>query len=230
MAHRILMVVTSADQLPSGHRTGVWLEEFAVPYLEFTGENIDVTVASPKGGAAPVDPMSEEDVDEDAWPEARAALGDTRSVAEVEASDFDVIFFPGGHGPLADLPADKTVQRLVRGVWDHGGIVAAMCHGPAALLNVKLGDYQYLVEHRKVTAFTNAEEREVGLEQEVPFLLQDELEERNARFVDGGKWADHVETDGRLITGQNPQSSRSTARTVIEELREADRAETEARP
>lgn len=230
MAQRILMIVTSADHLPGGHETGVWLEEFAVPFLEFTQDGIDVTVASPQGGAVPIDPNSEDAEPGDAWAAARNALGSTRPLSEVRADPFHAVFFPGGHGPLMDLPDDEDVARLVLAFAENDKVIGAMCHGPAALLGVRFAGGRPFVEGRRLTSFTDAEEREMKLEDEVPFLLETALREQGAEFVAGDNWADHVERDGNLVTGQNPQSSRSAAREVIRAVQRIATRRPEARP
>lgn len=211
------MVVTSHDTIDASHRTGLWFEEFAAPYSLFRGQGYAVTVASPKGGDAPIDPRSLEHYQ--ATPEheaARAALTKTRALdASLRAADFDAVFFPGGHGTMFDLPDNPEVQRLVSEFAQAGKVLASVCHGPACLVGARLRDGTALVKGRKVTSFTDAEERAVELDRRMPFLLETRLRELGADFVPAENWKDNVVVDGRLVTGQNPQSSASAARAVI---------------
>ncbi|MGZ3497064.1 MAG: type 1 glutamine amidotransferase domain-containing protein [Vulcanimicrobiaceae bacterium] len=217
---KILMVVTSHSELPNGHKTGLWLEEYAVPYNEFISVNFDVVTASPKGGAAPIDPRSF-DSEEASSKYARALeeLKHTTALDAIDAASFDAIFFPGGHGPMFDLARDARVKAMVRYYVDNGKPVTAVCHGPAALVGATTAQGKPVVAGKRVTAFTNEEEREVQLDKVVPFLLEDKLREEGAKFEKAPNWADHVVTDGMLITGQNPQSSASAARATISALR-----------
>lgn len=216
----ILMLVTSHDAIDAGHPTGLWFEEFAVPYALFRRQGYAVTVASPQGGDAPIDPRSleaTEDTPDNAA--ARAALVGTRRLdATLRAADFDAVFFPGGHGTMFDLPDHPEVRRLVSEFAQADKVLASVCHGPACLVGALLRDGTPLVRGRRVTAFTDAEERAVELDRHMPFLLESRLRELGARFVPADNWQDNVVVDGRLVTGQNPQSSASAARAVIELL------------
>jgi putative intracellular protease/amidase len=213
---KILIVVTSHDKIDEAHRTGLWLEEFAVPYNEFKRAGYEVTVASTKGGASPLDPSS--DKAEAEWAEARKVLQNTLPLSKVNAKDFDGIFMPGGHGTMFDLPDNTYLQKLIGDFAANGKIVAAVCHGPAALVNVTLPDGAPLVSGKTITAFTDDEERASKLDHLMPFLLETRLKDQGADFVVEPNWSDHVERDGKLITGQNPQSSLSVAKAVIEAL------------
>lgn len=217
--HQVLMIVTSHDRIDDQHPTGLWLEEFAVPYTLFRQAGLGVTVASPRGGATPIDPNSKPTPEqEEAWAEASSVLQDTVPVDRIDPTEYEAVFIPGGHGTMFDLPDNETVQRFIEELHGRGKVVAAVCHGPAALVNVRNGDGTYLVETRRLTAFTDAEEREVKLDQAMPFLLESRLRERGAHVEVGENWADHVVVDGPLVTGQNPQSSHSTACAVLEQL------------
>ena len=216
---KILMVVTNHSELPNGHKTGLWLEEYAVPYNEFLEAGFDVVTASPQGGAAPIDPRSfDEDKASTTYAAALDQVKHTTRLADVDSEHFDALFFPGGHGPMFDLAIDPRVKELVRQFAEEGKVYAAVCHGPAALVGATTSGGQSIVAGKRLTAFTDAEEREVELDKLVPFLLEDKLEEEGARFEGTANWTDHVVTDGLLITGQNPQSSASTARAVIARL------------
>ncbi len=213
---KILMVVTNHSELPNGHKTGLWLEEYAVPYNEFGGAGFDVVTASPHGGAAPIDPRSfEEDKAVTTYAGALEQVKQTTRLGDIDPEQFDALFFPGGHGPMFDLAIDAQVKELLRHFAEKGKVYAAVCHGPAALVGATSSSGQSIIAGKRLTAFTNAEEREVQLERAVPFLLEDKLREEGAQFEAAANWTDHVVTDGLLITGQNPQSSASTARAVI---------------
>ncbi len=213
----ILMVVTSCEKIDANHPTGLWLEEFAVPYLEFMARGYTVTVASIRGGAVPVDPRSTPKPEEArAWAKAIGTLQHTPAVATLGAADFDAVFLPGGHGTMFDLPGHKPLQTLLAAFADNNKIIGAVCHGPAGLVGVQLKNGASLVAGRQVTGFTDEEERAAGMDKIMPFLLESRLRELGARFVARPNWSDHVEQDGLLITGQNPQSSGSVARAVAE--------------
>jgi putative intracellular protease/amidase len=222
----VLFIVTSANSLAPGHPTGVWLDEYAIPFTALSEGGISVTVASPKGGAAPIDPMTAPNADTPArWAPALVALARTKPLSAVDASDFDAVFVPGGHGPMVDLAVDPAVANLIGDFVRDGKIVAAVCHGPAALLNVIGSEGQPLVSDRKMTGFTNGEEILAQLQSVVPFLLEDRLRAAGAKFehaiAPGGC---HVVRDGDLITGQNPASSEAIAKTLMEALAERQKA------
>lgn len=219
----VLMVVTSHGAIDAGHATGLWFEEFAAPYALFREQGYTITVASPQGGDAPIDPRSLENYEATGDNEvARAALKDTRALdGSIVATDFDAIFFPGGHGTMFDLPDNPHVQRLVSEFAQADKVLASVCHGPACLVGARLRDGTALVRGRRLTAFTDAEERAVELDRSMPFLLESRLRELGAQFVPADNWKDNVVVDGRLVTGQNPQSSASAARAVIRLLADA---------
>ena len=219
----ILMVLTSHDQLGNtGKKTGFWLEEFAAPYFVLKDAGATVTLASPRGGQPPLDPKSDEaDAQTDATRRfkqdkaAQAELASSRKLAEVSAADFDAVFYPGGHGPLWDLANDKASVALIEAMQAAGKPVAAVCHAPAVLRDVKGPDGKPLVAGKKVTGFTNTEEEAVGLTKIVPFLVEDMLKEKGGNYSKGGDWQSYVLTDGLLITGQNPASSEAAAKALI---------------
>ncbi len=217
---KILMVVTSHSELPNAHKTGLWLEEYAVPYNEFIGAGFDVVTASPKGGSAPIDPRSFDGKEATStYAGALEQLRRTKPLDQIDPVPFDAIFFPGGHGPMFDLSRDARVKALLRHFVDSGKVHAAVCHGPAALLGATTASGESIVAGKRLTSFTNEEEREVGLDKVVPFLLEDKLGEEGAKYEKGPNWSDYVVTDGMLITGQNPQSSASAARAIIAALK-----------
>ncbi|AUI37591.1 glutamine amidotransferase [[Bacillus] caldolyticus] len=219
MTKRVLMVVTNHTTITDDHKTGLWLEEFAVPYLVFKEKGYDVKVASIQGGEVPLDPRSINEKDP-SWAEAEAVLKNTTRLSKDDAHGFDAIFLPGGHGTMFDFPDNETLQYVLQQFAEEGRIIAAVCHGPSGLVNATYKDGTPIVKGKTVTSFTDEEEREVGLDVHMPFLLESTLRLRGANFVRGEKWTDFSVRDGNLITGQNPQSSRSTAEKVVAALEE----------
>lgn len=215
----LLLLVTSASQMGQGQQTGLWLEEFAVPYRIFQDNKVPLVVASLRGGKVPIDPRSVPDDEHKAqWREAIAELQRTRALEEIWKDGFAGVFVPGGHGAMFDMPDNPLVAGVLERTWAQGGVVSAVCHGPAALVGVRDESGQPLVRGRKVSCFTNEEEKEVGLEQVMPFLLESRLRELGAEIHNGAEFEAQVVTDGRLITGQNPPSSRVTAQAVVAAL------------
>ncbi|WP_339377324.1 DJ-1/PfpI family protein [Merismopedia glauca] len=218
---KVLIVTTSHDHFEGAnpHPTGVWLEEFAVPYMELLHNGVEITVASPKGGSMPIDPRSLPTPEQDkAWQRAIAASKQTTQLSKVSATEFDAIFLPGGHGPMFDLPDNSDLQQLLREFHDTGKIIAAVCHGPVGLVGATLSDGTPLVKDKVLTSYTNSEEIAVKLDKEVPFSLEERLRDLGAIFIAHEDKADHVEKDGKLITGQNPNSSASIARALVAAL------------
>ena len=215
----ILMVVTSADAVDADHPTGLWLEEFEVPFQKFKAAGYDVVVASPKGGKAPIDPASTKDAAPEA--ETTAALADTRKLADVDLDGYVAVFFPGGHGTMFDLPDDATVKKTVSHFIENDQPAAFVCHGPAALVGATLSDGTPVVQGRKVTGFTDSEEKAVKLDEKMPFLLETRLKELGGEFAGAADWQAHVVVDGNLITGQNPASSGEAADALIAQLKKA---------
>jgi len=224
---KILIVLTSHDQLgDTGKKTGFWLEEFAAPYYVLKDAGAAITLASPKGGHPPLDPKSDlpENLTEATKrfrtdKAAQAELANTKKLADVSANDFDAIFYPGGHGPMWDMPDNATSIALIEAFLKAGKPVAAVCHAPAAFVNVRGKDGEYLVKGKRVTGFTNAEEEAVGLTAVVPFLLEDRLKERGGVYSKDVNWAPCVQVDGKLVTGQNPASSGPVAEELLNLLR-----------
>jgi putative intracellular protease/amidase len=224
---KILIVLTSHDQLgDTGKKTGFWLEEFAAPYYVLKDSGATITLATPKGGQPPLDPKS--DLPENQTeltkrfrqdPSAQDELANTRKLAEVSADDFDAIFYPGGHGPMWDMPDNATSIALIEAFVKANKPVGAVCHAPVALVNVRSRDGDYLVKGKRVTGFTNAEEEAVGLTSVVPFLLEDRLKERGGIYSKAANWVPYVQVDGKLVTGQNPASSAPAAAELLKLLR-----------
>lgn len=223
---KVLMVLTSHDQLgDTGKKTGFWLEEFAAPYYTLKDAGADLTVVSPLGGQPPLDPKSDEpDAQTDATRRfkadsaAQAVLASTAKLADVKASDFDAVFYPGGHGPLWDLAEDKASIALIETMAAAGKPVAVVCHAPGVLRHVKGADGNPLVKGKRVTGFTNTEEEAVGLTKVVPFLVEDMLKANGGEYSKGADWQSYVLTDGKLVSGQNPASSEEAAKALIKLL------------
>ncbi|HET6418713.1 MAG TPA: type 1 glutamine amidotransferase domain-containing protein [Geobacteraceae bacterium] len=224
---KILIVLTSHDQLgDTGKKTGFWLEEFAAPYYVLKDAGAEITLASPKGGQPPLDPKSEVPEFQTELTKrfrtdtaAQAELASTKKLADVSADDFDAVFYPGGHGPMWDMPDNATSIALIEAFVKADKPVGAVCHAPVALINVRGMDGDYLLKGRRVTGFANTEEAAVELTKVVPFLLEDRLKERGGIFSKAADWAPYVQVDGMLVTGQNPASSGPAAEELLKLLR-----------
>jgi putative intracellular protease/amidase/catechol 2,3-dioxygenase-like lactoylglutathione lyase family enzyme len=222
---KILMVLTSHDKLGNtGRKTGFWLEEFAAPYFTFLDAGATVTVASPKGGQPPLDPVSDTPEGQTELtrrfkqdPAAQAVLANTVRLSDVKASDYDAVFYPGGHGPMWDLAEDPRSIALIEDFYSSGKPVAAVCHAPGVLHRVQFQG-QPLVKGKRVTGFTNGEEEAVHLTKVVPFLVEDELKRLGGLYEKVANWVPFVVTDGRLVTGQNPASSKAGAEALLKLL------------
>jgi putative intracellular protease/amidase len=222
---KILIVVTSHDALgDTGRKTGFWLEEFAAPYYVFIDAGAAVTVASPKGGQPPLDPQSDTQEGQTADTKrfkadaaAQSVLANTVRLTDVDAGDYDAVFYPGGHGPLWDLAEDPASIGLITTFLGAGKPVAAVCHAPGVLRHV-LVDGAPLVRGRRVTGFSDTEEAAVGLTKIVPFLVEDELKRLGGRYEKVADWQSLAITDGWLITGQNPASSSAVADALLKLL------------
>lgn len=227
MSHRVLMILTSNARMgDTGKTTGLWAEELAVPYYRFTDAGVQVDLASPLGGPAPIDagslkprgqnePMVERLLADEA---VQALLRKTAKVADLDASAYDAVFFPGGHGTMWDLPHDAGVKRAVETAFGSGRLVASVCHGAAGLVSAQGPDGQPLVKGRRINSFTDAEEAQAGLTSVVPFLLESRLRELGAQFEGAPNWQAFSVRDGQFITGQNPQSSERVASEVLAAL------------
>ncbi len=224
---KILVVLTSHDRLgDTGQNTGFWLEEFTTPYYVFKDGGAEVVLASPNGGQPPLDPKSDEpgaqtestarfanDV------AAKKQLVSTLKLSDIKAEDFDGVFYPGGHGPMWDMPDNPASVALLESFVRAGKPIAAVCHAPAALVNIRDANGDHLVKGRKVTGFSNTEEDGVGLSDTVPFLLEDKLKEQGGMYSKGADWDAYAVADGKLITGQNPASSKLVAQKLLEQLK-----------
>jgi putative intracellular protease/amidase len=218
---KILIGLTSHGDLGGVGSTGYYLSEVAHPWEVFTRAGYTVDLASTAGGEPPVDGEDLSDPIQKAFtedPDMSAKRKNTPTFAAIDSADYDAVFFAGGHGTMWDFPHDPELARVAREVYESGGVVSAVCHGPAALVGVRLSDGRALVDGKEVSAFTNAEETAVGLADVVPFLLQDRLEQLGAKHSGAANFERHVITDNRLVTGQNPASAAGVAEAVVAEL------------
>jgi len=222
----ILFVLTSHDKLGSTEkRTGFWVEEFANPYYTLLDKGAKITIATPKGGAAPIDPNSDTPEASTEATErfkndvvAQKKINETLVLATINPNDYDAVFYPGGHGPLWDLAEDKTSIKLIETFNKQQKPIAFVCHAPAALRHVKNEKGEFLVKDKKVTGFSNTEEAAVQLTKVVPFLLEDILQENGGIYSKKGDWQSYAIQDGNLITGQNPASSGLVAEKLFKML------------
>jgi len=212
---KVLFVLTSHDKLgDTGNKTGFWIEEFANPYYKLRDKNVDITVATPKGGKAPIDPNSDT---EDTQTEdtkrfkkdeaAQKLINSTEVLSNMNPEDYDAVFYPGGHGPLWDLAEDKDSIKLIETFNAAKKPIGFVCHAPAALKNVTAENGESIVKGKKVTGFTNTEEEAVQLTEVVPFLVEDMLKENGGIYSKANDWEEYALVDGNLVTGQNPASS-----------------------
>ncbi len=218
----VLLIVTSHDDLgDTGKKTGFWYEELAAPYYVFKDAGLVPILVSPKGGCPPIDPGSESPEFRGPSVERFAADSDARSAldqtigAEDAPADCAAVFLIGGHGTMWDFPDWPGLSQLLGRAHADDKPVGAVCHGVAGLLSLRTDGGHPLVRGKRLTGFTNDEEAAVGLTGVVPFLLQDRLSAAGGHFVVGEAFGEHVVTDGRLVTGQNPVSSKSAAEKVL---------------
>ena len=226
----ILLVLTNHSELgDSGKKTGFYLSEAAHPYKVFSANAYEVTLASPEGGFAPIDPKSL-DLEDTAnlfffekygnADTESPGVDTTEKLADIDATKYSAIFFAGGHGSMWDFPDSKSLQKLTAAIYENGGAVGAVCHGPAALVNVKLSDGTLLIAGKKTAVFTNSEEEAVKLTDTVPFLLETVFKEGGATVKTAENFTVNAIRDGRLVTGQNPPSAEKSGKLLIEAIEE----------
>jgi putative intracellular protease/amidase len=223
MPARVLIVLTSHGQLgDTGRSTGFYLSEVTHPFQVFTQAGFEVDFVSPKGGVAPMDGVDRKDPINAAFLDNPALVQRTRETLRPEQVDptrYGAIFFAGGHGTMWDLPDNAALQQIAARIYERNGVVAAVCHGPAGLVNIKLSSGKYLVDGKAVAAFTNAEETAVKLQDVVPFHLETRLRERGAQPKLAPNFQANVVTSERVVTGQNPASAHGVAEGVVKLLR-----------
>ncbi len=219
---KVLFVVTSHDKKGNtGQPTGYYLAEVSHPCDVLHQAGYEIDFVSPKGGKAPVDGFNLNDpINKKFWDDAkyRTKVENTLKPSEVKAEDYSAILYAGGHGTMWDFADNAELASIATKIYENNGVVSAVCHGPAGLVNIKLSNGKYLVDGKKINAFTNEEEIAVGLEKVVPFMLETKLIERGAKFEKSGLWQQHVTTDQRVVTGQNPASAYSVGEAVLNVL------------
>ncbi|WP_025565069.1 type 1 glutamine amidotransferase domain-containing protein [Psychromonas sp. SP041] len=226
MSKKILMVLTSHDKLgDTDHKTGFWVEEFAAPYYVFKDAGFDITLASPLGGQPPIDPTSQlSDFETDATKRydqdevVKEELANTVVLSSVNESDYDSVFYPGGHGPLWDLAYNADSIKLIESFLAANKPVGAVCHASAVLLDIKDANGEFVIKGKAVAGFTNSEEDAVQLTDIVPFLVEDELIKRGADYQKVDDFAAFAVQDGLIISGQNPASSELVAEKLVAHL------------
>ncbi|WP_405592841.1 type 1 glutamine amidotransferase domain-containing protein [Streptomyces sp. NBC_01092] len=228
---KILAVVTNqATYGASEHRTGLWLGELVHFYDKAVRDGHTVDVVSPAGGEVPLDPRSLGRLFADqtvrnyrADPDFMASLKSTASIADADPDDYSTIFFTGGHGTMWDFPDSADLRETAEAIYAGGGIVSSVCHGACALINLHDTDGSPLVQNRTVTGFATVEERLAGVKGRVPFLLEDELRAKGAKYVRSTvPMTPHAVRDGRLITGQNPVSTKAVSDLILAALAETE--------
>jgi len=227
MAKNILFILTSHHKLgETGKSTGYHLFEAAAPWSILSDAGFNIDFASPAGEHAPIEQSSmdrDDEINRRFLHEAKKDIDNTIKLDHVDASKYDAVFFPGGHGPMWDLAENDKVHEIVRTVYErNNGIVAAICHGPAALVGLKLSDGSYLVKGKRIACFSDLEEMVVGRDKVVPFLLASRLREQGATHEMADDFGQSVCVDGRLITGQNPASAVKLGEELRDTLKQAD--------
>jgi putative intracellular protease/amidase len=224
---KVLFVVTSHDKKGNtGQPTGYYLAEVAHPWDVLQNAGFEIDFVSPKGGKAPVDGFNLEDpINKKFWNNTkyRNKIENTMKPSEVKADEYAAILYAGGHGTMWDFADNVELANIATKIYENNGVVSAVCHGPAGLVNIKLSNGKYLVDGKKINAFTNEEEIAVKLENVVPFMLETTLIERGAKFEKSGLWQKHVTVDQRVVTGQNPASAQGVGEATLEELKKLNK-------
>ena len=222
---RILFVVTNHDKMGETEKpTGYSMTEVAGCWNELYNAGYEIDFVSPLGGKAPVDNFGlnlSEKANSAFWnnPKERYKIEHTFKPSEVNSSNYDAIYFVGGHGAMWDFVQNDELAKITTEIYEKSGIVSAVCHGVAGLLNIKLSNGHFLIQDKKINGFTNEEELAIHLEKAVPFMLETKLIERGGIFEKSGLWQSHVAIDQRLITGQNPASAKYVGLAILEQLK-----------
>jgi putative intracellular protease/amidase len=223
-AKRVLIVLTSHDKLgDTGKLTGFYLPEATHPYEVFENAGFEIDFVSPKGGKAPMDGVDLEDPINKAFLEDEAKVAkveNTLTPGQIDPNRYDAILYAGGHGTMWDFPNNQELAQIAATIYEQGGIVGAVCHGPAGLVNIKLADGTYLIAGKTVASFTNEEEAAVQLSDVVPFLLESKLIEKGANHTKAGNFEPHVVVSDRIVTGQNPASAKGVGDRIVELLQQ----------
>ncbi len=222
MSKKVLIVVTSHNKKGNtGQSTGYYLSEVAHPWEVLHNAGYEIDFVSPQGGKAPVDGFNLEDpINKKFWDNTsyRSKIENTMKPSDVKTEDYVAILYAGGHGTMWDFADNTELAAIASKIYEANGVVSAVCHGPAALVNIKLTNGKYLIDGKKINAFTNEEEIAVGLENVVPFMLETKLIERGAKFEKSGLWQKHITVDQRVVTGQNPASAKGVGEATLAEL------------
>lgn len=221
---KILFVVTShGTKGDTGEKTGYYLGEVSHPWEVLVDAGYEIDFVSPKGGNPPVDGFDLSDpVNKKFWEDQHyhEKITHTLTPAQVKPAEYVAIFYAGGHGAMWDLPQNSEIANIAAKIYEQNGFVAAVCHGPAALLNIKLSNGKYLIDGKKVNGFSNEEEALVKLTNVVPFLLEDQLKQSGGIYEKSAPWQSHVAEESRLITGQNPQSAKAVGEALKKALQQ----------
>ncbi|WOO80606.1 Glyoxalase 3 [Vanrija pseudolonga] len=208
-----------------GTPTGLWLGELSEAYHEFAAKGYKQTLVSPAGGKVPIEPNSLGpmglEATSKAWledPIKMALLENTKAPADINAADVDAIYFTGGHAVMYDFTDSEPVHKLTADIWARGGVVSSVCHGYCGLLKAKLADGSLLIAGKKITGFSWEEEILAGVEKKVPYDAEALAKKNGAQYEKAAAFTSHAVVDGKLVTGQNPQSATATAQKVIEVL------------
>ncbi|MDH4567320.1 type 1 glutamine amidotransferase domain-containing protein [Pseudomonas sp. BN414] len=219
---RVVFILSSAETLPPDRKIGCWLEELLAPYYLLLDHGAQIAIATPRGGAAPIDPVSVEALQGAALmqryrddTELSERLQNTMRIEQVSPSDFDAVIYPGGYSPMLDLRTDPASIDLISNMLHDDKLVGTICHGAAVLLEVTDPQGHPLVRNRSLTAFTDSEEEAVGARNAVPYLVESELRSQGAMFFAAPDWQRNVLVDGNMITGQNPASALGVGEEII---------------
>ncbi|MCD8832978.1 type 1 glutamine amidotransferase domain-containing protein [Staphylococcus arlettae] len=218
MSKKVLFVLTSRNQYDDGSQTGLWLEEASEPYRILAEANITVDLVSIDGGAVPIDANSTQNGELEQYSDFVDKINDVPSIKTVNVDNYDAIYLPGGHGTVFDFGHNQELATVLAEFKEQNKFISSVCHGPSAFVGAKDKNGNFMVKDVTLTAFTDEEERAMGLENKVPFLTQSELENQGAKFVTKDNFVSHVEQDGLFITGQNPQSSIAIGETLRDAL------------
>jgi len=218
LSKKVLFVLTSRNQYDDGSQTGLWLEEASEPYRILAEANITVDLVSIDGGAVPIDANSTQNGELEQYSDFVDKINDVPSIKTVNVDNYDAIYLPGGHGTVFDFGHNQELATVLAEFKEQNKFISSVCHGPSAFVGAKDKNGNFIVKDVTLTAFTDEEERAMGLENKVPFLTQSELENQGAKFVTKDNFVSHVEQDGLFITGQNPQSSIAIGETLRDAL------------
>lgn len=219
---KVLFVVTSHDKVgDTDENTGYYMAEVSHPWLVLHNAGYEIDFVSPKGGKAPIDAFDlEDETNKIFWENDiyRTKVENTNKVSMINPDDYIAMYYAGGHGTMWDFADNIDLSDIARTIYENGGVIGGVCHGPSGIVNIKLSDGKYLVEGKKINSFTNEEEKFLKMENVVPFLLETLMIEHGAIFEKSGIWEPHVTVDNRIVTGQNPQSATGVGKAILSEI------------